>query len=417
MTTSTKSAAKPKAATASACDLILAHNAGREPERLAIKYQRMHEDAFAFLRATPGLFYQRLVTTGLAPAGPPAWSSGDLHLENCGTYLGANGLVYFDINDYDAALLAPLGWDILRLTTSLLIAAPSLNLKRSQAIDLAGRLVEAYRGELLGGKARWVERSTAAGLIGDLMRGLKRRDPNAFLDGRTKTVKGERTLIIDGKRMLPLDAKAKLSLKAWVKTLEKGPGDGVGFELLDAGRRVAGVSSLGTARYALLVQVHGGAGGIRLLELKSAQPSATAPYAPCHQPAWSSEAERIVELQKRCQAVSPGMWRALSFEGAPFVLRELQPSQDRLDLSAAAKTLPAFGESLATMAGLSAWAQLRSSGRQGSATADELIGCASSAAAFKPMLDVAKAMEELVQADWREFCADYAAGRFSQLRS
>ena len=50
---------------------ILAHNAGREPERLQRKYDRMRESAFVFLRATCPLFWQRL-PAGLAlfEAGP-----------------------------------------------------------------------------------------------------------------------------------------------------------------------------------------------------------------------------------------------------------------------------------------------------------------------------------------------------------
>ncbi len=38
---------------------ILAHNAGREPERLQLKYDRMRRDPLAFLRGTCHLFYRR----------------------------------------------------------------------------------------------------------------------------------------------------------------------------------------------------------------------------------------------------------------------------------------------------------------------------------------------------------------------
>ena len=399
-----------------ASEQILAHNAGREPERLAIKYAAMRGSVFAFLRATPSLFHQRMVANGLAPDGPPAWSSGDLHLENFGTYLGGNGLVYFDINDFDAALLAPAGWDIVRLATSMLVAAPALSLNRAEAAGLARRLLQGYREALSSGKASWVERRTAEGLIGELMRRLKRRDPAKFLDARTKTVKGERSLIIDGKRVLPLAAKERQRLSAWLKSLANSARERDTFALLDAGRRVAGVSSLGTARYTILVEGQGGTDGNLLLELKSAQPSATAPYSPCHQPAWRSEAERIVEVQKRCQAVPPGLWRAVTFDGEPFVLRELQPSQDRLDLAAAVTDLPALGGSLFTMGCLSAWAQLRSSGRQGSATADELIGFAVGTLRVTALLESARAMDAIVRADWQEFCASYDEGRFTIAR-
>jgi uncharacterized protein (DUF2252 family) len=37
---------------------ILKYNAGREPERLAMKYTAMRANAFAFMRGTCHLFYQ-----------------------------------------------------------------------------------------------------------------------------------------------------------------------------------------------------------------------------------------------------------------------------------------------------------------------------------------------------------------------
>jgi uncharacterized protein (DUF2252 family) len=47
---------------------------------------------------------------------PAVWSCGDLHIENCGGYLGEDGLLYFDIVDFDEAVLAPfLAADLGRL--------------------------------------------------------------------------------------------------------------------------------------------------------------------------------------------------------------------------------------------------------------------------------------------------------------
>ena len=60
--------------------------------------------------------------------------------------------------------------------------------------------------------------------------------------------------------------------------------------------------------------------------------------------------------------------------GQPFVLRALQPGEDRLDLAALARQRDdGLHRSLVTMGRLVACAQLRAAGRQGSATADELI--------------------------------------------
>ena len=79
---------------------ILNFNAGRDSERLAMKYHNMRRDAFVFLRGTCHLFYARLPRHTLFQSAPLAWCCGDMHLENFGSYKADNRLVYFDINDF-----------------------------------------------------------------------------------------------------------------------------------------------------------------------------------------------------------------------------------------------------------------------------------------------------------------------------
>ncbi len=63
-----------------AVELIHAFNAGREPERLALKYRAMAADPFAFLRGSCHLFYQDYAAAGPDVVAPVAWVCGDLHL-------------------------------------------------------------------------------------------------------------------------------------------------------------------------------------------------------------------------------------------------------------------------------------------------------------------------------------------------
>ena len=94
-------------------------NAGREPQRLQLKYAAMRASPFAFLRGSCHLFYARMARGGVHKGAPVGWLCGDLHLENFGSYQGDNGLVYFDINDFDESALAPLTWDLVRLLASV----------------------------------------------------------------------------------------------------------------------------------------------------------------------------------------------------------------------------------------------------------------------------------------------------------
>ena len=91
---------------------IRTFNMGRDHERLQIKYRKLRSSPFVFLRGTCHLFYERLPTGGVFKSAPLTWVCGDLHLENFGSYKGDNRLVYFDLNDFDEAALAPASWEL-----------------------------------------------------------------------------------------------------------------------------------------------------------------------------------------------------------------------------------------------------------------------------------------------------------------
>ena len=112
---------------------ILAFNAGRDPDRLGLKYRNMRASPFGFLRGTCHLFYRSLPVDALFDEAPPVWSCGDLHLQNFGSYKGDNRLVYFDLNDFDESLLAPASLDLVRFLCSVLVAAPDLGVGRKES--------------------------------------------------------------------------------------------------------------------------------------------------------------------------------------------------------------------------------------------------------------------------------------------
>jgi uncharacterized protein (DUF2252 family) len=91
------------------------------------------------------------------------------------------------------------------------------------------------------------------------------------------------------------------------------------------------------------------------------------------QPKWKSEAERVVAVQQRMQAVPMAFLHAVRFDGKPFALRALQPAEDRLALVGSRLAAEPLTQLVATLARVVAWAQLRSAGREGSASADEWI--------------------------------------------
>jgi uncharacterized protein (DUF2252 family) len=385
---------------------LLDFNAGRDPERLRLKFAKMRASPFVFLRGSAHLFHVRVERHGPLKNAPPAWCCGDMHLENFGSYKGDNRLAYFDLNDFDEAALAPAAWDPLRLLASLALAADELALPQREVAPLSRRLVDAYAEALAGGKAYWLERETARGAVQRLLEQVTQRKRAELLARRTSGG-ARRRLRVDGVHALPATGAQAKAVRAFMAGFAAGQGDSRFFEVLDVARRIAGTGSLGLERFVILVRGKGGADGQYLMDLKATQGSTLARAGGCHQPGFADEAHRLVGVQRRMQAVSMAFLQPVRFGGQACVLRELQASEDRLDLAALAPQRRELADTLATMGRLMAWAQLRSSGREGSATADELMDFGRRGAAAGKwrdrLVEQAAAAADQVRQDWREF--------------
>lgn len=350
---------------------LLDYNAGRDAERLRMKFVKMRRSAFVFLRGSAHLLHARL-RRGPLKSAPAAWCCGDMHLENFGSYQAGNGLAYFDINDFDEAALAPASSDPLHLLTSLWLAADELGLPGDDTRALARATLDAYAQGLAGGKSYWLDARSADGLVGQLLDQVDSRQQADLLERRSGGRGNRRRLRVDGRHALPASAAQVERVRHFMAEFAAAHPAGSFFDVLDVARRVAGTGSLGLDRYVVLVRGDAGRGGAHLLDLKPARPSTLAPVSGCKQPRLGNEAERQVAVQQRMQAVGPALLLPVNFGAKPFVLRLLQPGEDRLDLSSLSQG-GGLQDSLAAMGRLIAWAQLRSAGRQGSATADELI--------------------------------------------
>ncbi|SDC06763.1 Uncharacterized conserved protein, DUF2252 family [Variovorax sp. CF079] len=399
---------------------VQAFNAGRDPERLQMKYEAMRKSPFVFLRGSCHRFYERLAP-GVLPASPLGWVCGDLHLENFGSFKGDNGLVYFDINDFDESALAPTAWDLVRFLASVRVGAATLSLRRQEAQQLCRAFLDAYAETLAQGEVRWVERDTADGLVGALLRGLRERKRVPFLDERTKLKRtgGKRSrfrrkLRTDGKKALPASREQRASVTEAIRSFaEKQPNPDY-YRVLDVARRIAGTGSLGVERYVILVNGKGSPGGNGLLDLKQVNASSLLAHLKTTQPAWKNEAQRAVALQQRVQAVSAGLLQPLRMGRAPFVLRHLQPSEDRVTLDRSAQKLKTLEQVLRTMGRMVAWGQLRSAGRQGSAIADELVAHGHSRKWRQPLLDASRDCAADVAADWKAYGEAFDDGAFTR---
>jgi uncharacterized protein (DUF2252 family) len=389
---------------------ILAQNAGRDVDRLTLKLARLRQDAFAFFRGTNSLFLDSLPRRHGVFRAPCVLICGDLHLENFGAFKGDNRLCYFDLNDFDEACLAPFTLDLVRFIASIEVAAPGLRMSRVQTKLLVKTFLHAYTHSIQDGKPRWIERSLAQGVFRSLLRRAMRRTRRELLARFTKLKDGKRRIRVDGVRTLNLDPKDGPRLKRFLARVCIPNVRNSFFKLLDSARRIAGCGSLGLSRYVLLVQGRGSPDQNFALDLKLAAPSAVSQWLDAPQPDWPSEAARVVAVQRIVQAISPALLAAVEFERQPYVLKELQPSIDRLDLALWRGKPRRIIQAVAGMGHVTAWAHLRGCGHYGGAAPEILQSYVESERWRDAVIRLGKSAAQSNLKAWQRYAKDYDAG-------
>jgi uncharacterized protein (DUF2252 family) len=385
----------------SVVERIQHYNAGREPERLSRKYEAMGRSAFGFLRGTSHLFHEDWPAGSVLDQTPLAWITGDLHLENFGSYKGDNRLAYFDLNDFDEATLAPCACDLARFLTSALVAARSMGLREREGRKLAATFLGAYRAALAEGKARWVERQTAEGMVRALLEEAGTLTRRRLLAIRTRGL-GRRRRLRLGRRALPVSDADREKVEQILKRFSASQPDPAFYTLIDVARRIAGTASLGLERYVCLVRGRPIPDKLVLLDLKQAIPPSLVISA-ASRIDWPSEAQRIVSIQRWVQAVSPALLHPVRSGRRSYVLRELQPTQNRLSLGSWDRSLGELEGAMSTMGQVVAWSHLRSGGRHGSTVADQWTAFAAQKGWGPALLAFSLRYSRQVERDWKEF--------------
>ena len=398
----------------SIAERVRAFNQGRVPAYTAIKYQVMAENPFRFLRGTCHLFYEDLQHSNALPIYPLSWICGDLHLENFGTYKGDNRLVYFDLNDFDEGLLAPATWELARMVTSIFVGLDSLSIKKKEAARVAGLFLDVYASTLAKGRARYLEPRTARGIVQGFLENVCERKQKELVRQRT-IVKNQRLVLrIDQVRLFSLEKALKraliLHMQDW---LGKEPHLRKRYQVRDAAFRIAGTGGLGVKRYLFLIRNIKDPKKHLLIDMKQALPSSLAAWSAITQPAWESEARRVVAIQERMQNVPPALLNTTLFREESYVVKEMQPTSDKIDFLLMKDRYKDIECVVEDMALLTASAQLRSAGRQGAGGPDELIAFGTDTHWQQGLLEYAAGYAGQVKKDYQAYFSQYKKGFFS----
>lgn len=384
--------------------LIQAFNLDRDRDILAQKYAKMRKNAFVFFRGTCHLFYRDLPQNWMLNSAPVTWICGDLHLENFGAYKGDKRDIYFGIDDFDEGVLAQCTWDIVRLLTSIFLAGDVLSFKRSDAEDLAQLYLNRYTTLLSIGRVESIVVGNTKGIVADLLEDLHRRNRSDFLDERTEVIDDCRHLKVDDKKILKISEEryeqVVESIDKWAQT-QVNPDF---FEVLDVGVRVAGTGSLGLDRYLILIAGKGLPNCNYLLDFKQQLDSSLQLYVSSEQPKWKNPATRVMNIQQLVQPAPPALLAAIEWNGRSYLLRELQPTQDKISLKAGKISLDQLENLIGTMAKVTAFAHLHGSDKHGAATAQDLMMFGNRLDWQQQIVNYASNYAKQVQLDYQVFC-------------
>ena len=248
----------------------------------------------------------------------------------------------------------------------------------------------------------------ARGPIADLLSGLAGRTHVELLDLFSRVGRrGRRKLLRDWRRTFTLTKEEEDRFGSELRTALDATGKQrwePGFwKLRHFAGRIAGKGSLGRPRFVALIKGHGDPDGNVLIDIKSAWPSAVLRGMDTPQPPVGDAAERVVWTQRVAQARAPAFLEPVKLAGQPFILRELQPREDRLDIDALVDRPRRLTIALETLARIAAWDQLRGAGRRGSASVDELMEYGAVDFWRRDIVDAAAACAEGVERDYASF--------------
>jgi len=158
--------------------LLIDSDQGRIRALLPIRYGRMLESPFTFLRGAAAVMARDLTLT--PKTGIRVQAGGDCHIMNFGAFATPERNLIFDLNDFDETLLAPWEWDLKRLAASVDVAGRSAGFKAKDREAAVRCATGSYREHMARyAKMRalqvWYERIDFEPLVNSILKGAARR--------------------------------------------------------------------------------------------------------------------------------------------------------------------------------------------------------------------------------------------------
>jgi uncharacterized protein (DUF2252 family) len=304
----------------------------------ATRQLKMARSAHAYVRGNTLQFYEWLETESgrTLPEGPPIWIGGDCHVGNLGPVANADGKVAVQIRDLDQTVIGNPAHDLIRLALSLATAARGSDLPGVTTAAMMEHMMEGYEQALVAPRRAITAAGDDLTPIQKVLDLSRRRRWHHLAEERIEDVRPQIPL---GRRFWSLtdsEHASIVSLFAHEHVAAKviglrGREVGTPLKVVDAAYWMKGCSSLGRARFAVLLAV----GSKRhrqhcLIDLKEA----TAAAAPRAENFEGSHADRVVTGARHLSPYLGDRMMAVAMGKTPVVMRELMPQDLKFDLVA-----------------------------------------------------------------------------------
>ncbi|MEU6966407.1 DUF2252 domain-containing protein [Kitasatospora aureofaciens] len=413
--------------------VLEAQGADRVARLLPIRYGRMADSAFSYLRGAAAVMAADLAA--VPDTGLTVQLCGDAHLVNFGVYASPERALLFDVNDFDETHPGPFEWDVKRLAASVAVAARDGGQDDRCARRAARAAVQGYATAMrrlagLGELDVWYSRIDTADLLSLIRKkGRRKAVEEGLAHARRRTslqALGKLTEERDGRRRI-------ISSPPLVEELSKSELRSLGlvfsdyraslaedrrvllgrYRFVDAAMKVVGVGSVGTRCYIVLLEGRDSSDPL-FLQLKEAGRSVLEDHLPRTrvdaEVAVHHGGRRVVTGQHLMQAASDIFlgW-TIGPAGRHFYGRQLRDMKDTVEVGAL------------TPSGLRAYADLcgRTLARAHARTGDRLavagyLGAADTFA--EAVADFALRYADRTAADHRELVEAIESGRITAAR-
>lgn len=321
---------------------------GNAPAAFRTKFRKMAASPFAFYRGSACLFFAdvaRLKDPWVDDRTSRIWIQGDLHAENFGTYMDGEGVLIFDVNDFDEAYLGHYTWDLQRFAASVALVGWSKALPdddiRGFIAGAAKSYVDQVRKFVDGGddSAFSLNLGNTSGPIHEVLQQARLRSRAAMLDAETETEGYDRRFRDGtGVRRLGEDEYQRV-LEAFQRYLETIPQDkkmrDIAYEVKDVvGRSGFGIGSAGLPAYSVLIEGENEAlENDIVLSMKQGNVAAPSRVVPDRRISdyFLHHGQRTALSQRALQAHADAMLGYTEIDGVGYVVSEVSPYVSDLD--------------------------------------------------------------------------------------